>query len=164
MAKRQTRVLSARCAFFAYLLLPVALLQSTFLANSGYAQSTFGDIRGTVRDPSNLALPQAEVTLHNVDENTNRTTTSDDSGGYLFENLKPSHYTVSAAKTGFAASSTVALELTARQSARVDVSRSIPRTLRSATPGVPTNWSRCRSISEPRPPVRWLRWPFPRAS
>jgi Carboxypeptidase regulatory-like domain len=115
MAKPQTRVHSACCALFACLLLPVI----------GYAQSTFGDIRGTVRDPSSLALPQAVVTLHNVDENTNRSVTSDDSGGYLFENLKPGHYTVSAAKEGFSASSTANLELTARQSARVDVTLSI---------------------------------------
>jgi hypothetical protein len=115
MAKRQTRVLSAGCAFCAYLLLPIA----------GYAQSTFGDIRGTVRDPSNLPVPQVEVTLHSVDENTNRATLSDDSGGYLFENLKPGHYALTAAKPGFSQSSTVTLELTARQSARMDLSLSI---------------------------------------
>src|ERR1700733_577979 len=117
MAKPQTRVLSAGCALFAYFLLPVI----------GYAQSTFGDIRGTVRDPSNLALPQAVVTLHDVDDNTNRSVTSDDSGAYLFENLKPGNYTVSAAKPGFSSSSTVSLELTARQSARVDATLSIER-------------------------------------
>jgi len=115
MAKRQTRVLSAGCAFCAYLLLPIA----------SYAQSTFGDIRGTVRDPTNLSVPQAEVTLHSVDENTNRVTMSDEGGGYLFENLKPGHYTLQAAKTGFTQSSAVALELTARQSIRTDLSLSI---------------------------------------
>jgi Carboxypeptidase regulatory-like domain len=115
MAKRQTRVLSAGCAFCAYLLLPMA----------GYGQSTFGDIRGTVRDPSSLPIPQAAVTLHSVDENTNREILSDDSGGYLFENLKPGHYTLSAAKTGFSQSSSVTLELTARQSVRTDLALSI---------------------------------------
>jgi Carboxypeptidase regulatory-like domain len=117
MAKRQTRVVSARCAFLAYLLLPVI----------GYAQSTFGDIRGTTRDPAGLALPQAVVTLHSLDDNTSRSAITDDSGGYLFENLKPGHYTVSAAKSGFSESSTANLELTARQSARVDVTLSIEK-------------------------------------
>ena len=115
MAKPQTRVFFARCAFFGYLLLPVI----------GYAQSTFGDIRGTVRDPTNLAIPQAAVTLHSLDENTNRVVVSDENGGFLFENLKPGHYTLSGAKPGFSQSSTVTLELTARQSARADVSMSI---------------------------------------
>jgi hypothetical protein len=120
MPRRQTRVLSARCAFFAYLLLPVMLLPGI-----GYAQSTFGDIRGVIRDPGNLAVPQAVVTLHSLDDNTSRLATTDDGGSYLFENLKPGHYTVTAVKGGFSASSAVTLELTARQSARVDVALSL---------------------------------------
>ena len=116
MANRQTRFLIARCALIA------SLLQV-----AGHAQSTFGDIRGTTRDPSGLALPQAVVTLHNLDENTTRSAITDDSGAYLFENLKPAHYEVSAAKTGFSVSSTASLELTARQSARIDVTLSIER-------------------------------------
>jgi hypothetical protein len=112
---RQTRALSACCAYLAYLLCPVI----------GYTQSTFGDIRGTTRDPAGLALPQVVVTLHNLDDNTTRSALTDHSGGYLFENLKPGHYTVSAAKSGFSESSTAALELTARQSVRVDATLSI---------------------------------------
>src|SRR5580704_10307755 len=119
MANRQTRVLWAS-AFFAYLLLPVTLMQSVC-----YAQSTFADIRGTTRDPAGLSLPQAVVTLRNLDENTTRSAITDDTGGYLFENLKPARYEVSASKTGFSASSTATIELTARQSARIDVTLSI---------------------------------------
>jgi hypothetical protein len=121
MANRQTRVLWAS-TFLAYLLLPVTLMQSLC-----YAQSTFADIRGTTRDPAGLALPQAVVTLRNLDENTTRSAITDDSGGYLFENLKPARYEVSASKTGFAASSTATIELTARQSARIDVTLSIEK-------------------------------------
>ncbi|HTA44700.1 MAG TPA: TonB-dependent receptor [Bryobacteraceae bacterium] len=112
MAKPQSRILFA---LFGALLLPVI----------GCAQSTFGDVRGTVRDASNLAIPQAEVTLHNVDENTDHAALSDANGGFLFENLKPGNYTLSAAKAGFSKSPTVALELTARQSARADLSLSV---------------------------------------
>jgi Carboxypeptidase regulatory-like domain len=115
MTKRQTRRFSAGFALFAYLLWPVI----------GYAQSTFGDIRGTTRDPAGLALPQVVVTLHNLDDNTTHSALTDHTGGYLFENLKPGHYTVSAAKPGFSESSTATLELTARQSVRVDVTLSI---------------------------------------
>ncbi len=115
MVMRQKRVLWASCAYLLYFMLPAGSM----------AQSTFGDIRGTTRDPSGLALPQAVVTLHNLDDNTNRSTVTDDSGGYLFENLKPGNYTLSAAKEGFSSSSNASLELTARQSARVDVTLSI---------------------------------------
>ena len=121
MAKRQIRVLSARYAFFAYLLLPVM----------GYAQSTFGDLRGTTRDPAGLALPQALVTLHNVDENTTRSVVSDDNANFLFENLKPGNYTLTASKEGFAASPTTSVALVARQSARVDLSLSLAQVQQS---------------------------------
>ena len=121
MAKRQTRVLSARCAFFAYLLLPVM----------GYAQSTFGDLRGTTRDPAGLALPQALVTLHNVDENTTRSVVSDENANFLFENLKPGNYTLTASKEGFAASPTTSVALVARQSARVDLALSLAQVQQS---------------------------------
>src|SRR5580658_3266679 len=120
MANRQTRVFCARCAFFAYLLLPVTLMPVT-----SYAQSTFGDIRGTTRDPANLALAQAVVTLHNLDENTTRSAITDGSGDFLFENLKPGHYSLVASKEGFATSPTTTVELEARQSARVDLSLSL---------------------------------------
>jgi Carboxypeptidase regulatory-like domain len=121
MPKRQTRVFSARCAFFAYLLLPVI----------GYAQSTFGDIRGTTRDPAALALPQATVTLHNLDENTTRSAITDNSGDFLFENLKPGRYTLVASKEGFAGSATTTVELVARQSARIDLALSLAQVQQS---------------------------------
>src|SRR5277367_3358530 len=120
MANRQTRIVFARCAFLAYLLLPIMLLPSM-----GYAQSTFGDIRGTTRDPAGLALPQALVTLHNVDDNTTRSVITDDNASFLFENLKPGNYTVTASKEGFSTSVTVSVELVARQSARVDLPLSL---------------------------------------
>ena len=121
MAMRHTRALCARCAFLAYLLLPVI----------GYAQSTFGDIRGTTRDPAGLALPQALVTLHNLDDNTNRSTLSDDNASFLFENLKPGRYNIVGAKEGFASSPTVEVQLVARQSARVDLPLSLAQVVQN---------------------------------
>jgi hypothetical protein len=95
------------------------------MGQASFAQSTFGDIRGTTRDPSGLALPQAVVTLHNVGENTSRSVTSDDNASFLFENLKPGNYQLSATKEGFSKSSEAAVELTARQSVRVDLTLSL---------------------------------------
>src|SRR5271166_6016276 len=115
MAKGHLRAFSACCAFFGCLLLPVP----------GDAQSTFGDVRGTTRDPQGLALPQTLVALHNLDENTTRSAISDDNASFLFENLKPGHYTLVGSKEGFAMSPTTAIELVARQSARVDLALSL---------------------------------------
>jgi hypothetical protein len=114
-------VLSACFAVFGSLLVPLI----------GSAQSTFGDIRGTIRDPQGLPLPQTQVTLHNVDENTTRTAVSDSNANFLFENLKPGNYTVTASKEGFSPSPTTAVELVARQSARVDLSLSLAQVQQS---------------------------------
>jgi hypothetical protein len=92
---------------------------------SARAQSTFGTVRGTSLDQSGAALPGAVITLHNVDENSNLSVVSDNSGNFSFENLKPGHYTVTAAKEGFARASVSQLELTARQTLRVDVTLSV---------------------------------------
>jgi hypothetical protein len=116
-------------SFRMWFLFSVAVL----LPRVGYSQSTFGDIRGTIHDPGDLAVAQANVTLRNVEENTDRTATSDESGGYLFQNLKPGHYTLSAEKSGFARSTTVSVELTARQSVRADVTLSIQQVMETVT-------------------------------
>jgi hypothetical protein len=89
------------------------------------AQSTFGSLRGSTMDQSGAAIPGAQVQLHSVDENTNAVVASDESGNFSFENLKPGHYTVTAAKEGFATSSVTRLELTARQTLRIDVTLSV---------------------------------------
>jgi hypothetical protein len=129
MVLRKMTVSGVSIACCRLALLCIALL----LPRIAQSQSTFGDIRGTVRDPGNLAVSQAVVTLRDVDENTERETTTDDSGGYLFQNLKPGHYTLSANKTGFSRSPTVGLELTARQSARADITLSIQQVMETVT-------------------------------
>ena len=46
------------------------------------AQSTYGTLRGTIRDQSQAVVPGATVTALNVDGNFSRTTISDESGNY----------------------------------------------------------------------------------
>jgi hypothetical protein len=121
MSQQRTRAILARGALLCGLVLPVV----------SYAQSTFGDIRGTTRDPAGLGLPQSVVTLHNLDDNTSRSVISDDNAGFLFENLKPGRYTLVASKEGFAESPTTAVELVARQSARVDLPLSLAQVQQS---------------------------------
>ena len=53
MPNRRTRL---HFTLLAFLLFPVI----------ARAQSTFGDIRGTARDPAGLVVPQATVTLQNL--------------------------------------------------------------------------------------------------
>ncbi len=97
------------------------LVLISFAATGARAQSTFGSIRGTVLDRTGPFILQAQVKLHNDDENTEFTATSDDHGNYAFENVKPGHYRLTASKDGFADGIVDKVELTARQNLRLDV-------------------------------------------
>src|SRR5580658_2811876 len=66
-----------------------------------HAQSTFGDLRGITRDPSGLPLDHAVVTVHSVEQSSDRKITSGDDGSFAVENLLPGHYVLTAAKSGF---------------------------------------------------------------
>ncbi len=82
------------------------------------AQSTFGSIRGTVEDVSGATIPGAQVTLHSIDENTDRSVTSDDSGNYVLENVKAGKYSLRAKRAGFADAQIDNILLAARQDLR----------------------------------------------
>src|ERR1700722_2992098 len=86
-----------------------------------HAQSTFGSVRGVTQDQTGAIIPQAQVTLHSVDENTDATATSDDQGNFGFENVKPGHYVLKANIKGFANAVVNNIELAARQTLRLDV-------------------------------------------
>src|SRR5208283_4086239 len=92
-----------------------------FAAAGAHSQSTFGSIRGTTLDQTGSFIPQARVILHSVDENTDFTVSSDDQGNFVFENVKPGHFSVVATKEGFAKAIVDKVELAARQDLRLDV-------------------------------------------
>jgi len=75
------------------------------------AQSTFASVRGSTVDQTGAAIPGAQVTLRSLDENTEAATTSDSEGNFVFENLKPGRYALTAAKRGFSKATFDQLEL-----------------------------------------------------
>ncbi|MGA2075971.1 MAG: carboxypeptidase regulatory-like domain-containing protein [Terriglobia bacterium] len=89
------------------------------------AQSTFGSVRGATMDQTGAAIPGARVTLRSLDESTEVTANSDSEGNFLFENLKPGHYTLTAIQEGFAKAVIDQIELDARQTLRVNVTLSV---------------------------------------
>ncbi len=78
----------------------IATLTLFILAALAVAQSTVGSLRGTVSGPDGL-LPGATVTI--TDNQTGRTitTTSNDSGGFQFEQLNFGTYTLKVSVDGF---------------------------------------------------------------
>src|SRR5580704_12266585 len=88
-------------------------------------QSTFGSVRGTVADATGAAIPGTQIVLHSVDENTDRTFTSDSSGSFLFENVKAGHYSLKAHHEGFADTVTSGISVEARQDLRLSATLNI---------------------------------------
>jgi len=76
-------------------------------------------------DQTGAIIPGAQVNLRSLDENSQVATTSDSEGNFVFENLKPGHYSLTAAKQGFATALVDQIELAARQALRVDVKLSV---------------------------------------
>src|SRR6202453_3728265 len=97
------------------------LLACTVVLSSAHAQSTFGSIVGVVHDASQAVVPGASVEIRSLEENSTRSTSSDQNGSFEFVNLKPGHYAVVAQAQGFADFKVASAELTARQTLRIDV-------------------------------------------
>ncbi len=86
-----------------------------FLPFASRAQTTTGSIYGTISDSSGAVLAQATVTVTNTDTAQNLTTTSDNSGNYIFQSLSPANYRVEARIAGFQSVSQNDIRLSANQ-------------------------------------------------
>ena len=84
------------------------------------AQSIFGSIVGTVKDPSGAVIGRAVVNITNTDENTSHSVVTNSNGAYEALNLKPGHYSVAVTQPGFQTATKSDISLEARQTDRVD--------------------------------------------
>jgi hypothetical protein len=84
------------------------------------AQTLVGVIAGTVRDESKKVLPNAAITIMNLETRTIKSATSGPDGSYLVGNLKPGKYMIGAEATGFSATA-VALSVVADKAATADL-------------------------------------------
>jgi hypothetical protein len=72
-------------------------------------------IEGTVTDSSGAVVPEAEVTLTNLDTNVSRTVPTNAEGLYRFPALAPGRYKLTATKKGFATTSETNIALLAEE-------------------------------------------------
>jgi len=84
-------------------------------------QLTTADIVGTVTDATGAVIPNASITLLNLDTHAVRTDTSSSSGDYQFTLLPVGRYSVTVKTTGFKTSVTPVLAVEAGDRARNDV-------------------------------------------
>ena len=69
-------------------MLPIFVFCLVLSVVPAVAQSTFGSVRGISQDSSGAVLRDTQVTLHSLDENTDRKVKSDTDGNFTFENVK----------------------------------------------------------------------------
>jgi len=103
---------------------PRTILFLLFLFGGGLvasAQSTLGSITGTVRDSSGALVPDATVTLHRRETNTDRSVTSSTDGSYTALNLDPGTYDILTTAASFSKQASTDIRLDARQQLRFDI-------------------------------------------
>jgi Carboxypeptidase regulatory-like domain/TonB-dependent Receptor Plug Domain len=81
----------------AYLLVAFGLCMNLF------GQERFGEITGTIKDPSSAAIPNATVSLTNLDTLKVTTVKSGGDGNYVARNVEPGHYKGRIEANGFSA-------------------------------------------------------------
>jgi hypothetical protein len=84
------------------------------------AQSTFGEILGTVHDSSGAVVQGVQVTLANTGTGNTRAAVTDAGGNYAFKNIDVGTYTLTLTAPGFAKESLPSISLTARETRRMD--------------------------------------------
>jgi hypothetical protein len=81
--------------------LPLCVLLVALAAPAAFAQQTFGNIRGIVKDQTGAVVPNAKVTLTDPKTSTSQTTTTSGEGEFQFNNLLVGDYQVRIEAQGF---------------------------------------------------------------
>jgi hypothetical protein len=82
--------------------LSTLFLAILFSAPWAIGRSTFGDILGVVKDPSQGTVLAAQVVLTRVEDKSEHSATTDADGAFHFVNLRPGHYDLLISASGFA--------------------------------------------------------------
>jgi hypothetical protein len=96
------------------------LILGFLFCTSAFAQSTFGTIVGTVKDPGGNVVVGAHILLTNQGTSAQRTAVTDGSGNYVLANLDQGTYTLTIQTSGFGEVRDIGLNLLARETMRVD--------------------------------------------
>ncbi|MFT4113122.1 carboxypeptidase regulatory-like domain-containing protein [Silvibacterium sp.] len=106
--------------FRQYLLLCLAAL-FLLIAAPAFAQSTQGELVGTIKDTSGAVIPGAKIIAVGVDTGVSNLATSTSSGAYHFPSLAIGRYTVTVTSPGFATSKSEGVVITINSSTALNV-------------------------------------------
>ena len=101
---------------------------ATLFAPALYAQDATAKILGQVVDPQGSIVPDATITVTNVDTNVTNNSKTDKNGSFQVNQLPIGKYKVSADKEGFAVATSPVYKLEINQSQRVDIKLAVAGT------------------------------------
>jgi hypothetical protein len=96
------------------------LALAALAAGLAYSQTTFATITGTVTDATGAVVPNASITVTNVETNTTVSGSSNEVGNYSLPQIKEGKYTVKVEAAGFQPFLAKDVILTARDIRRID--------------------------------------------
>src|SRR5271156_6122224 len=95
------------------------------LAGTASAQVSTASVNGVIRDPKGSVIPGANIVLASGDTSVEHTSVSNGSGEYVFLNITPGSYTLSASAQGFNPQKVAEFVLAVSQIATLDFSLSV---------------------------------------
>ena len=113
------------CTFRAIRLVTILVTICLAFGVRASAQFDTGTIAGRITDPSGAVIPQATVTISNVDTSIQTTVQSDSGGSYVASGLPFGHYVVSATASSFGTATTKPLVLTVGATVRVNLALTV---------------------------------------
>ena len=98
-----------------------AALGHVSATSSVYAQAVNGSLLGTITDTNEAVLPGATVTIVDVNTNIKRSTTTNESGNYVFGNLPQGTYRIEVERDGFKKVAQMGVEVQVNATVRRDL-------------------------------------------
>lgn len=102
------------------LLLTLIMMLCAASAVLSQAQMSSGDIKGTMKDPTDAVVPGVTITVTNVDTGVERRTVTDSLGNYRFLVLSPGTYELKSEMAGFAMYTRRPIQVTVGESVIID--------------------------------------------
>ena len=102
-------------------LICLLFLLALLTATSAFSQAVNATLVGTITDASGAAVPKAQVLITETNTGINKTGVANESGNYIFPDLPPGTYSVTAEHPGFKKETRRDVEVLVNSNTRVDL-------------------------------------------